>query len=798
MIKNYLKVAMRNLWKHRSFSLINTFGLSLSMSVCMIIIMLVYDQKNVDGHLPHANQMFRITTTDLINTGPFSTYATAPLPMVDKIQQTYGGLSQVTRVRTGFGNDWVGIGQDVNIPVAGFFVDPEFLDLFEYDLQHGTSTQALGKPNSVVLKEETARKLFADNDPIGKVIHVGDLGDYIVTGVIKETEGKSHIKFDALASFSSLVQLEKDSLVSPTIENWRNTYNGYIYANIASDDELNALRENMRLIEAEVYGEMEDKHFRFDLQPLLAITPGPLMANEIGPTLPNIFAYFLAGMALVVMISASFNYMNLSIARALTRAKEVGIRKATGASKLQLVSQFLTEAVVLSLVAMVFSYMMLQFLKPAFDSLNFSQFLHWELSDSWGVHGIIVLFSVLTGLLSGIFPAFVLSSFEPIKVLKDLSGIRLLSKIGIRKVLIVAQFSLSFVFIVSVTLISKQMQKMLHADFGFNTENVINIRLNQARFNDFKQALSQESSIKNISGSTHIPAGGTISTDDLWDITATEVVETNTFVVDEDYANTMGLSFVAGTNFQRLDANANEVILNETAIQRFGFADASQAIGEFIIDADTVTQLRIVGVVTDYHHAMLIMDIGPMALRYGTDLALAHLQIVPGNEDQAIAAASTAFSEISDGQKMDYMRMDAELTEYYDLLFGDIVRIVGLSSALALTIACLGLLGIATYSVETRMKEVSIRKVLGASQRSLIFQLSKGFLGLLILAILISIPIAYGLNNLWLQQIAYRVPISAGVILAAIGILLLVGSLTIITQTLRAGNASPVSRLRNE
>lgn len=800
MLQNYFKIAIRNLLKHKSFSIINIFGLALSMSVCIIIIMLVSDQKSVDRYNSKRENIYRINTIRTDSDNLFNTFATAPLPFAEKLTSEYSGVEQAVRIRRGFGNDWIGIDQNVNIPIGGFFVDPEFINLFEFELESGLPEAALSNPNSVVLKKETAQKLYGDKDPIGEIIKVGEMGEYIVTGVLKDQQGKSHIKFDALASLSSLIQLEKDSVLRASVNNWRNHTSGYVYIELQDGSSPQKVINNMAEINREIYSDMDDHNLRFKLQHLMSITPGPILGNDIGPTLPLMIVYFLAGLAIIIMISASFNYMNLSIARALTRAKEVGIRKVAGATRKQLILQFLSESVLLSFAALVVSHVILLILKPAFDSLNLTQLLHWDLSENITVHLIIVCFTILIGIVSGLIPAFILSSFQPIKVLKDLSGIRLFSKMGIRKTLIVAQFSLSLIFIISVTLVFNQLQLMLSANFGFTTEDIINVRLNDADFEQYKTELGKSTAIQNISGATHIPGAGTWWSADTWKDPSDEApIETGFFYVDENYIDMLDLELIAGTNFKQMIPAANEIIINEKAVNEFGFSSPHEALGQVLYDDDTTTELHIVGVLKDYHYLMLVMQISPMYLRYNPErINFAHVKLFNENKEAGFSAIERSFSEITDGNKVSYKYFDAELKEYYEFIFGDLVRIVGLTSLLALTIACLGLLGIATYSIETKIKEVSIRKILGATDKQLIYQLSIGFVLMLLVAVVVSVPLAWLLNSLWLEQIAYRVTIDFGVISFGVLILLIFGIITIGSQTYRASTVSPVDNLRNE
>ncbi|MEN8248251.1 MAG: ABC transporter permease [Bacteroidota bacterium] len=801
MLKNYFKVAFRNLIKNPTFSFINIFGLAMGISVCLILIMLVADQKNNDKYNTNQEQIYRITHNRLNGDDFVSLYATAPLPLTEKLKSDYNDVDYAVRIRSDFGNDWVGVEDNVNIPVGGFFVDPEFIELFQFELLAGDAKTALAQPNSVVLKEETALKLYGNTDAIGKIITVGELGDYIVTGVLKDNNEQTHIKFEALASLSSLTRLEEqDSILSSTVNNWKNRYRGWVYLQLKDDVDKAIVEDHLEAINQEIYSDMEDYNHEFKLQALADISPGPLMGNEIGPGLPMIFVYFLSGLALVVMLSASFNYMNLSIARALTRAREVGVRKVSGANKPQLIIQFVIEAILISIIALVLSHAILFLLKPAFTQLHFAQLLQWNLRLDTNVIIFSLLFSVLIGFLAGILPAFTLASFQPNKVLKDLSGIKLFSKLGLRKFLIVSQFSLSLVFIISAILVFNQLKSMIGADFGFKTEDIINVQLNNTSYQQLRTELEKYPQIVNVTAATHIPASGTDYSTTLKKNWEDDVeLDMSYFNVDENYISILQLELIAGTNFEQLEVSANEIIINEKSIETFELGNPHEAIGKYLIDIDDSISLKIVGVVKNYNHRMLILEISPMMLRYKPDNTnIAQVAFLPGQSKEAEAIIETSFENINPGLKVDYESFEDELTFYYNLLFGDIVSVVNVATILALIIACMGLLGMATYTIETKTKEVGIRKALGASGYQLIYQLSKGFINIIILAIIIAIPIAYFLNNLWLQKFAFRVPISFGVISLGVLILLILGVLTVGSQTYRASRLNPVDSLRNE
>lgn len=800
MIRNYFKIAIRSLLRHKTFSFINIFGLAISMSICIVIIMMVADQMSYDRHITNSDRVYRINHERMNDDDLVNKMATTPLPLADALMEEYAGVENTVRIRRGFGNNWIDIENDINIPLGGFFAEPSFLDIFEYNLEHGNASTALAEPNSVILTKAAAEKLFDIDNPTGELIDMGELGEYKVTGVLEKSKGKSHIKFEALASYSSLNALEADSTVRIANDSWRNSTAGWVYIRLAEGKSVADIENGLQEIGKREYAEMEDINYRFYLQNITKITPGPLIGNQIGPGLPDIFIYFLAGLALIIMLSACFNYTNLSIARALTRAKEIGIRKVSGAYKHQIFTQFLSEAIILALLALVFALGLLVILKPAFMNMQFAQLLQWDLNSDPMVYVVCILFSVVVGLMAGFFPALMLSSFQPIKVLKDLSGVKLFSKLGLRKSLLVIQFVLSLIFIISATLVHNQLKMMVTADYGFNGENTMNVKLNNTDYKTLKNELSKFSSITNISASSHVPAAGTSYGNDIKINPEDEAIAFNYFAVDEDYIDNMELNLVAGSNFRPQDIKDEDdkLIVNETMVEKLNFSSILDAIGQPVLVDDSL-KYTIIGVVEDYNHQAMMMAIGPMALMPSQEqFNMLQVKMNPDNHDLAIENIKQTWAGINPSKKVHHRYFEEEVQEFYDLIFSDLVDIVGFISFLAITIACLGLLGMATFTTETKLKEVSIRKVLGATDKNVVLLLSKGFISLLALAIVIAIPAAYFLNSLWLEAIAYRVSINFGVISFSTLIMLVLGIVTIGSQTLRATLTNPVDTLRNE
>ena len=545
----------------------------------------------------------------------------------------------------------------------------------------------------------------------------------------------------------------------------------------------------------------DEKIYKFFLQNLSEITPGAFINNPIGPFMPRVFVYFFGGLALIVMLTSCFNFTNLSIARSLSRAKEIGVRKVNGANRLQIFTQFLAESVVLALISLIFALILLVAVKPFLLNLKFAQVLKWDLEGNFFVYGIFLAFSIVVGLMAGFFPAVVLSRFEPIRVLKKFGSVKLFSKLTIRKSLLVFQFTLSLVFIISVLVLYNQLNLFVKADHGFDMSQKLNIRLNNTSFSLLQQELAKYPNIINSSAASHVPAAGmTMGEGFKRTIADPEFINLDYYNVDANYLTNMAVSLVAGRDFDPSagESNRNFIIINEQAVQKLSLKTAHDAIGETIFSSEDSAKYQIIGVVKDYNHQILIEKIAPLALKFNPE-GFSILQVkYSGSPEDAARSVNEAWTKVNPNQKIDFKDFEEEVRGFYKTVFSDFVSIVGVISFMAIVISCLGLLGMATYTIETRMKEISIRKVLGSTSSSLIILLSKGFLLLLAIAIFFAVPVAYFINTMWLEYIAYRTEFSFAVVGLGISILLILGIATIGSQTLRAAFSNPVNSLKNE
>jgi putative ABC transport system permease protein len=806
MLKNYLKTAIRSLLRHRFFSVINIFGLAVSMTICMAIMMLVADQMTYDRFNTNRDRIYRINSQVIHGDGTPSNNitSTSAHPLGEELRNNYTGIEKVVRIKRGFGNPWIEFDQNVNIPLSGYFADPEFLEIFQYELEYGDPHTALKEPYSVVLTHKAARKLFKEENPVGQTVKVGDKGVYNVTGVLKDTDKKSHIVFEALASMASVKSLEASGVLGKETEDWHNYWQTWTYIMLEEGKTESDIAPYLEKIQKKFIAPNTNPDVRkakFQLQPMMNITPGPMRNNPIGPFLPWLFIYFFAGLAALVMLTSCFNFTNLSIARSLTRAKEIGIRKATGAMRWQIFTQFLSEAIITAFLALVIAVAMVLLLKPIMLQLNFARVMKWDLEANLYVYAAFAVFALVVGILAGLFPAIVLSGFQPVKVLKNIGNVKLFSKMGLRKALLVSQFTLSLIFILSVLVVFNQLRYFIKADLGFQSENQISIRLNSTKPELLKTELLKHANVLSVSAASHVPAAGSSYGMGLKkSLEEKNWTSINYFTVDEDYIRNMKLTLLAGRNFEATagESNKNFILVNEEALNVLHYANATEALGQELIMDEDSANVQIIGVLKNYNHQLLMEKLEPMALRYNpTQLGILQVEY-SGTYAQTAKTIEAAWATVNPAMKVDYKSMKEEIEVIYNIFFGDIVKVVGVVAFLAIMISCLGLLGMATYATETRIKEISIRKVLGSSSSALILLLSKGFLTMLGIAVAIGLPAAFFLNNLWLEMIAYHVTMDWSTMVTGVLVLIFFGVLTVGSQTIRATFVKPVENLKSE
>ncbi len=516
MLKNYITIAIRTLLKHKSFSAINIFGLAMSMSVCLLILLFIVDQKSYDRFHEHSDRIYRVYSDYKAAINPTSQrYATAPINMAQLLREGYTGVEEAIQIRQ-FGGVRRRQGQWQEVGLSGLYADVSFFKIFGFTLAAGDAGTALAEPYTLVLAPEAAVRLFGREDALGQTLTIGE-DAYLVTGLLDEPPGSSYLKFEALVSFATLETAAQHQGLFAT---WHSANrSSYTFLRLQEGIAPETVEAGFpALIEQHFPGNDKAWLEGLYLQALTDINLGPIMGNQLSFHMPGVFAYFLLVLALVIMLAACFNYMSLSVARALTRAREVGMRKVVGAMRGQIVRQFLSEAVVVALVSLLVAVFFLFWLLPNFNQLFFINLGETQISinpfEEYRVYLLFIGFSVLVGLGAGLYPAFYLSRFSPVKVLKGVLRSRGRSGLMLRKVLVVMQFSLSLFFFITALLVYQQFRFMAEADFGFEPEGIVNVQLNDVRYDVLRQQMESHPDVIRVSAASLMPMEGSRS--DIW------------------------------------------------------------------------------------------------------------------------------------------------------------------------------------------------------------------------------------------------------------------------------------------
>ncbi|MCK4465529.1 MAG: ABC transporter permease [Bacteroidales bacterium] len=797
MIKNYLLTALRNIFRHKGFSLLNIFGLSLSMSVCMLIIVIIVDQFSYDSQHTKKERIYRVQTIDNLSDWSLNKYASTAFPLADELVNNYPFIEEAVLIKSTFNGD--GVFNDTRIPVKGLYTNSAFFRVFDFKLKGGSGENFFDEPYKIVLREEIARKYFGEEDPVGKFLQVDSIGSFEVVRIIEETGNKSHIQFEALASASTLESLENSGEIKTLTGNWNNFYTNYVYLLLNEKTNLQDVQNALDKLSVEKYKDDEKFDLSFYLQPLMKIVPGPLIGNELGFFLPSVFVIFLVGLVLVIIISAAFNYTSLSLARSLLRAKEVGVRKTVGALRGQIIVQFLLEAILISLFALFFAYAILQFLLPAFAGMKLMSMLEIKPEQNLTVIIWFLIFALLTGVFSGLLPAVFISAFNPVKVLKGVTNIKLFSRLTLRKILLITQYVFSIIFLISIMLIFRQMNFMVNAEMGFDRDVVYNIRLKGQNITRVHNHYSQIPEVSILSAASHVPGVGNIWDTEIRLDPEGENSKADYFAVDANYIQAMGLELIAGQDFPANISTENEkfIIINEKAVKQFNLGSPNEALGTVMILDDSMS-VEIIGVVKDYKYVALFMPLKSLVLRIRPNqFNIAVLRLNSSNMLSTVNKIKNEWKKIDPVHELEGDFLDAEIREYYSF-FEDVLYTVGFTCLLAIVIAALGMFGMATYSTQTRLKEIGVRKVFGAHAHSITFLVSRSYFRMLLVAAIIAAPLGYLINNLWLQYLAHHVSFGAGTLVLGIFIVMVIGMLTITSQTMKASNSNPADILKYE
>ena len=803
MFKNYFKTSVRSIARNKLFSAINVIGLAISMSVCLLMISFLSELFSYDKFHDNTDRLHRVMTTYQFLEEDPNDFASTSILVGTRLQEEIPGIeASVIMSRSSYGGDAV-IG-DKAVPLSGLWASKDFFKVFTaFPLLQGNMETALEAPNSIVLTEETAYKLFADADPMGQIIKLNEDESFTVTGIMAKPPHNSHFTFESLGS---LVTYENERRKKPDDTywiNWNNIWSNYVYVLLDENTSPGQIDAGLVTINNDENAKSERVKIDTKLQNILSIMPGKSLSNNLGVSMESSVLWMLSGLTFIVILSAGFNYTNLSIARSLRRAKEVGVRKVVGATRRQIFSQFITEAILISLISLVFAILMFYLFKPSFLNID------GEIQEVARLHTTptlflyFIVFTIMVGVMAGFFPAVFLSKLQAVNTLKASGGTRKFKKVNMRKILIVIQFTLSLAFIISASIASRQYKYALAFDLGFKTENVLNVSL---QGNDDKQMAAVFASIPevaDISKSLMIPSVGSRYGENMKYEDPMDSTTLYYNVIDENYIPLLQHEIIAGSNFEARPEQEQEesIILNEKALKRFNIGTPEEAIGKTIqlgrgSDTDKVV---IRGVMKDFHYAQIENGIESFGFRYRPgDYDFLNLKVNSTDLVGTIKKLEAAWAEIDTVHEFSATFYDERIERAY-AQYSIMFTIVGFLAFLTISIASLGLLGMAVYTAETRLKEISIRKVLGATEGNLVKLLTKGFMWLLVIAAAIAVPATYFLfDSVVLADSVNKQSIGAIELLSGVVLIFTIGLLTIGSQTWKAARSNPAETLRSE
>jgi putative ABC transport system permease protein len=817
MIRNYFKIAWKNLKKNKFFSFINIFGLSVGLACCMLITLYIINELSYDKYQENGKNIYQLATA-FIQQGQENKMPSTPAPMARAMQQDFPDVVQTARLIRLFAEDktLLQYKETNGTPVSfyetkGYMADSSFFSMFTYRFIEGNPKTALNYPNTVVLNEDIARKIFGNQPALNKLIRIssstnGD-NDLLVTGVFKPMDQPSHIDGRFFMSMKG-GEIERYIRESGTGFATNNMF--YTYLQLKPGSDAKKLEAQFpAFIEKYAGNDLKAMGFgkRQFLVQLKDIHLRSGMDGNVTPPGSMTYLYILGSIAVFTLLIACINFMNLSTARSSKRSSEVGIRKVLGAERGSLIRQFLGESVLMGLIAFVFAFVITELMLPAFNSVS-GKNLSLSFSGDSIVIVVFLMLSVVAGLLAGTYPAFYLSTFKPVKVLKG-KLTNSLAVVSLRKGLVVFQFIISVVLIIASVVISSQMKFLRSADLGFEKDRQLIIPLHSETakgiYASFKTELGKLPQIESVGASYYNP-GIFNPSDNLFykeGQTMNDGKRTRMNTVDVSYLRTLKVDPVAGRLFsEEFPADTGyRVILNETAIKEIGFKDAKTAVGNkvFFDYRGTNYGFEIVGVLKDFHFEDLHLPIAPYGynLSSGTQFNYLMVHAKPGDTKTLLSNIEAGWHKLNPNEPFEYSFLDDDFQKNY-LAETRLSAIVGYFTLIAILISCLGLFALATFSAEQRIKEIGVRKVLGASVAGIVTLLSKDFLKLVAIAIVIATPIAWYVMDKWLQDFAYRTSLSWWVFLLAGVIAVVIAFITISFQAIKAAIANPVKSLRTE
>ena len=812
MFKNYFKIAWRNLVKNKTFSFINIIGLASGLACFILIALYVADELSYDRFNEKAGRIYRINS-DIIFGGNELHLAVASDPMGAALKKDYPQVEEFVRFFTSGGSKLIKKGNEFIRENNVAHADSTLFDVFTIPVIAGNAKTALNEPNTVIISESTAKKYFATTDAVGKNIETDDDGKtlYKVTAVIKDIPHNSHFTFDMIFSMDN-VNYQWGNFLSHNHQTYLllkpGTDHKAFEKNFSPFIDKYVVPQAAQFMQIKSMDEFEKagNKLEYSLMPLTEIHLRSGRVAELNVNGNIQYVYIFSAVALFVLLLACVNFMNLSTARSASRAKEVGIRKVVGSEKRSLIKQFLTESILTTVISTAFAIAIAWLCLSWFNNLSAKQL---DISDLLQTRYLVFLIALplIVGLLSGLYPAFILSSFNPIVVLKGkLSGG--LKRSTLRNVLVVGQFTTSIFLIAATIIVFRQLNYIQTKKLGFTKDQVLIVNGTGALGNNrdaFKNEVSQFSGVKAATYAGYLPVSGSSRNDVSFSseaaMTSTNSVNMQVWNIDHNYIPLMEMEIIKGRNFSKdFGTDSNATIINETAARLLGWGEpVGKKLYTFFQDGfgNKLISREVIGVVKNFHFESMKEDIGPLCFRLADNSWATAFKVSTTDIKQLVSNIESKWKAMAPGMPFSYHFMD----ESFDNMYRVEQRTgkLGLTLAvIAILIACLGLFGLATYTAEQRIKEIGVRKVLGATIPNIISMLSRDFMILVLIASALAIPLAWWAMSQWLEDFAYRINIGWWIFFAAAVIALLIALITVSSQAIKAALANPVKSLRTE
>ncbi len=809
MIRNYFKTALRNLMKNKGFTFINVFGLALGLTTCLLIVFYVFDELSYDRFNTNADRIFRLNT-DIKFNGDVGTYAVTPAPAAAALKAEFPEIEQTVRFRLRGGAQVRKGTQNIQEDYMAY-VDPSIFEVFTLPMINGNPSSALAEPHCVVINERIAKKYFNSTDVVGKIMTFNDTAQFKVTGVMRNIPQQSHFNFDFLVSMPTLSESRELSWLS-------NNFNTYILLKPGADykkvearfeafDKRHVAPELGSILHADIASfEKTGNYIRLNLTPLKDIH---LKSNKVGEMNANgniLYVYIFSAVAIFILLIACVNFMNLSTARSANRSREVGVRKVLGSMRGNLIFQFLTESIMVTLLAATVALFLAWALLPVFNNMSGKELIVTPQITAWLIPVMLIIIVVI-GCIAGSYPAFYLSAFRPIEVLKGklTKGF----KSGFfRSTLVVFQFSISIVLIISTLVVYNQLQYIQNRDIGYNRGHVLHVQnvwtLGDNAANTFKQEVKQLAGVEDASLSEAVPTWNYSNSTVVFKDKVPDqkrAVSTQFWGADADYIPTLGMKMIAGRNFSpEMRTDSDAMVINESAAKMLNFPNPLNQLVYVPMDSEAkiIKTYHIIGVVKDFNFRSLRENVTPLVFHMSTASSAFSIRFRATNISLLLSQVKNKWRAISPNMQFGYSFMDKD----FEAIYNSEQRIGTIAVAfttLAIIIACLGLFGLAAYAAEQRTKEIGIRKVLGAGVPTIVQMLTKDFVKLVLIAIVIATPVAWwGIQKAFLQNFAYRENVQWWAIALAGAGAVLIAFVTISFQSIKAALMNPVKSLRSE